>query len=803
MEESGQTAREPAALSAFEMLLVDISTRFIALPADRVDSEILLAQQRVCECLGVDASALWQILPDSPGTLVSTHVYVPADFSVPVVEMDAKDTFPWSMEKVFEAETVIISRMTDLPAAAARDLEVFRHYTIKSSVTFPLSAGGGPVFGAVSFDEFRKERDWSIEVVEKLRLVAQIFANALARKRADQAIRESEARYRGIFEESIGGIYRSSPEGKILVVNTAMANMLGYDSAETAMRTITDMGQDVWPSAEDRSRFTRRLEEQGTIRGHECQFTRKDGTKIWVVLNSRSVVGPDGRIACYEVFATDITERKRAEEGLRSSEERFRALAESALVGIYILQDGKYAYVNPAMARVFGYSVAEMTGMTPRDIVQPCDHGMVGENIRRRIAGEVRTMQYEVRGRYKDGSTRDVEVYGTGVEIDGRPALVGTLIDITARKQAEQALVRSRRLLAETEEIGNVGGWEIDLDTMKLTWTPEIYSIHEVDPTFEPTVEKGIQFYAPASRQAVERLVNRAIEHGEPYDAEMEIITAKGHLRTVHAIGRVDAEHRRVYGFFQDITAQKQNEREMAQMRLELSHLSRVLTLNEFSGSLAHEINQPLAAILNNAEAAKILLSQEQDKPEEIPEIVDDIIQDAGRAADVVHKLRNLVKRRDEPFEPLPVNALIDDVLSLLHGSLVMNKITLRLDLNPDLPNIRGDRVRLQQVVLNLVTNALEALKETPLRILTVCSVMDAPDMVTVSVGDSGPGIAEARREMVFQPFYTTKKDGLGLGLSICRSIIREHGGRIWEEDNPAGGATFSFSLKAWRKEPA
>src|SRR5512134_1103714 len=119
-----------------------------------------------------------------------------------------------------------------------------------------------------------------------------------------------------------------------------------------------------------------------------------------------------------------------------------------------------------------------MTGMTPREIVQPCDHAMVAENIRRRITGEVRAMQYEVRGRHKDGSIRDVEVYGTNVEIDGRPALVGTLIDITARKQAEQALMRSRRLLAETEEIGKVGGWEIDLDTMKLTWTPQLYSIH-------------------------------------------------------------------------------------------------------------------------------------------------------------------------------------------------------------------------------------------------------------------------------------------------------------------------------------
>ena len=678
-EGSIRAAKKPAALSAFESLLVDISTRFISLPGDRLDSEILLAQRQVCECLGLDVSSLWQSDLEYPGSLTATHVYVPQDFPVPVLKMDAKDTFPWSMVRIFKGETVVLSRMTNLPAAAARDLELFRYYRIQSSVAFPLSTGGSPVFGCLAFNTYRRQLTWSTELIDKLRLVVQIFANAVAHKRADQALQESEARFRGIFEGSIEGIYRSSSDGKVLVANPAMAKMLGYDSAEAAILDIMDLGQQVWRDPEERSRFTRQLEEQGTIRGYECQFRRKDGTKIWVSLNSRSVFGSDGRIAYYETFAADITERK----------------------------------------------------------------------------------------------------------------------------QAEEALEKSRSLIAEIERIGRVGAWEIDLDTRKVTWTPEIYSIHEVDPAFEPTVEAAIQFYAPASRPVIERLVRRAIEHAEPYDVELEIITAKGNLRSVHSIGRADLEHRRVYGFFQDITASKQHEREMAQLRLELNHLTRVLTLNEISGSLAHEINQPLGAILNNAETARVLLSRAQDKPEEIPEIIDDIIQDAKRAGDVVRKLRQLVRKADEPFEPLPINTLIGDILSLLHGSLVMNKVALSLELKPDLPNVRGDRVRLQQVLMNLVMNALDAMRESPLRKLTVRSAMDAPDMVTVSVSDTGPGIAEAQRAMVFQPFFTTKKDGLGLGLSICRSIIAEHGGRIWEEANPGGGATFSFSLKACIQESA
>jgi PAS domain S-box-containing protein len=170
-------------------------------------------------------------------------------------------------------------------------------------------------------------------------------------------------------------------------------------------------------------------------------------------------------------LSLDITERKRAEGAMLASEQRFRALAESALVGIYVLQDGKYAYVNPAMAHVFGYSVAEMTGMSPREIVQPCDYGMVSENIQRRITGEVQAIQYEVRGKHKDGSTRDVEVYGTRIEMNGRPALVGTLIDITERKLAETKLEESRTQIAAVMNSTKDFIWSVDPERFGLlTW---------------------------------------------------------------------------------------------------------------------------------------------------------------------------------------------------------------------------------------------------------------------------------------------------------------------------------------------
>lgn len=294
-------------------------------------------------------------------------------------------------------------------------------------------------------------------------------------------------------------------------------------------------------------------------------------------------------------------------------------------------------------------------------------------------------------------------------------------------------------------------------------------------------------------KDVAERIYTAVRRDGSEFIAEVSSAIVRG-------------QNEEVQGYLcltRDITKSQQDESERAQLRLERNHLARLLAVNEISTSLAHEINQPLGAILNNAEAARILLSRAGDGREAVPEIIDDIIRDAQRAGDVIRKVRSVVKKSDASFERLPVIPLIDETLEILRNNLALHNVSLRLELEPDVTDVRGDRVRLQQVLLNLVTNALDAMKEAPTRILAVGTAMAGPDTVTVSVGDSGPGIPEARREAIFQPFITTKKDGLGLGLAICRSIVEEHGGRIWVENDPAGGARFSFSLKAWREGSA
>lgn len=262
-----------------------------------------------------------------------------------------------------------------------------------------------------------------------------------------------------------------------------------------------------------------------------------------------------------------------------------------------------------------------------------------------------------------------------------------------------------------------------------------------------------------------------------------------------------DGKPLRSVGIVQDITESQKAENERIQLRNELAHIGRVMTMSELSATLAHEINQPLGAILNNATAAQILSAKLKEGNKEFQEILSDINADAVRASDIIRKIRGIVKKEDVKFERVNLNVLIERVVDLYKNALNVEKISIFLDLLPELAPTKGDRVKLQQVFMNLVSNASEALRKSSIKTLKIRSVMQSSDMITVSVSDSGTGIDDAVKDKIFQPFFTTKKDGLGMGLRISLSIIEEHGGRIWVENNTTAGATSYISLKAYRGE--
>jgi two-component system, LuxR family, sensor kinase FixL len=235
---------------------------------------------------------------------------------------------------------------------------------------------------------------------------------------------------------------------------------------------------------------------------------------------------------------------------------------------------------------------------------------------------------------------------------------------------------------------------------------------------------------------------------------------------------------------------------ELQRNRQELAHLTRVSMLGELAASLAHELNQPLTAILSNAQAAQRFMNRDPIDLDEVREILGDLVADNNRASEILRRIRALVKKGELERAPVSIAGVIGDVALLVHSDAIVRGIRVVLDVDPHLPFVRGDKIQLQQVVLNLLLNAFDAMEAGAQRVAVISVVREAgADMLRVSVRDEGHGLPAALAEQLFRPFCTSKRDGLGLGLSISRTIVEMHGGRIWAQNNAERGATFSFTL--------
>jgi PAS domain S-box-containing protein len=305
----------------------------------------------------------------------------------------------------------------------------------------------------------------------------------------------------------------------------------------------------------------------------------------------------------------------------------------------------------------------------------------------------------------------------------------------------------------------------------------------------------------PDDHQAARAAVRFAASSYQVVDSEFRIVRRDGVIRWIRVQARSERnEHGqkiKISGTFADITAEKAIDGELAQQRRDLAHLMRVSMLGELSGSIAHELMQPLTAILSNAQAAKLLLAGAKPDIAEVSAALDDIIAEGNRAGDVIHHMRGMLKKGEAKLESIDFNKLIVSTLHLLRGELLARGVKCQCDLAKTLPAISGDPVQLQQVLLNLTMNAVEAMNElSPSRRTVAIRTQAWEDgRVSIAISDNGTGLASAHEEKIFQPFFSTKERGLGLGLAICSSIIELHGGTLDLKNNPKGGATATLII--------
>jgi signal transduction histidine kinase len=346
-----------------------------------------------------------------------------------------------------------------------------------------------------------------------------------------------------------------------------------------------------------------------------------------------------------------------------------------------------------------------------------------------------------------------------------------------------------------------LGFWRWDLKSNALWATDSARVLFGIPNDAPLDFDRFIQWVHPEDRDAVYRAVERTVSSGADYEAEYRIVSAGAPERWISARGRVDASGDGapaiMRGVVIDVTERKRAQQDVELIRKELAHVSRISMMGELAGSLAHELNQPLAAILSNAQAARWLLGASPVDLAQLGEIVDDIIRDDKRAGEVIHRLRTMLQKRDhEANEVLELNDVAQDVARLLNSEAAARNVDVVLCLAPGLPPVRAGRVEMQQVLLNLMVNGMDAMRDVPAqaRRLTV-STGATGEHVTVTVADQGSGIPPALMPDIFRPFFTTKEQGLGMGLAICRSLVEAYAGTLTAGNSPGGGALFTVSL--------
>ncbi|MFL9965164.1 PAS domain S-box protein [Paraburkholderia sediminicola] len=383
----------------------------------------------------------------------------------------------------------------------------------------------------------------------------------------------------------------------------------------------------------------------------------------------------------------------------------------------------------------------------------------------------------------------------------GNPlATLETNNDITQRRRAEDLLRKSQaQYFAEAQKLSRTGSFGWNFSSGEVFWSEQSFSIFEYDPAVAPTIELVRQRMHPEDIRVLEELLAQASGSSADFDIEHRLLFPDGrikHLRVVAHATNDQPNNRLLIGAVMDVTGAKQTEERLRHAQSELERVSRVTALGELSASIAHEVGQPLSAIVTNGEACLRWLHRQPPNMEEIESCVSQMTDQGNRAAEIVQRVRALMKGAPPDRAPIAINDVVEEAIAVITRDIERQGGLLTRRLASGLPPILGDRVQLQQVLVNLIINGLQSMASVSgRRELIVQSRLDPEGNVVVAIKDSGAGIQEANLPQLFEPFFTTRSSGMGMGLAISSSIVEAHRGQIWASNNPDGGATFSFSL--------
>jgi signal transduction histidine kinase len=558
---------------------------------------------------------------------------------------------------------------------------------------------------------------------------------------------------------------------------------------------------------EDRECAVRAVEEiirSGTHLKYEHRIVRPDGEVRFLQVLGTVKRDTSGR--AYELFGTcqDITDRKLAEQALQRSE-------------VYLSEGQRLAHMGSWAFNATGFDywsseLFEVHGLDPRskpptiaeylNLVHPEDREFI-EKMIQTIMDDHSEFDFTKRIVRPDGNMRYVRWVGVPIITGGvLKGFVGTGIDVTAQELLTRELRREQAYLAEAQSFTHAGSWACNLVTREIFHSSdENARLYGFDPSQNPIpFDLFYNAILPEDERIIRTKLKDAINAGTDYEIEFRVRRPDGTIRYLHGIGHHNPSQEvgEYFGITIDITDRKRAEEErerLRQLEADLAHTNRVNMMGELAAALAHEIKQPIAASITSANALSRWLAHDPPDLERARAAADRIEQDANRAADVINSLQSFYKRGTPVKRGIvDLRGVIEEMAVLLGTEAARYSITINIEMGQDTPKLRADRVQLQQVIMNLMLNAIEAMSDTGGE-LTIKSRLNPDGWLLVSISDTGVGLPEGWTEEIFDPFHSTKPQGTGMGLTITRSIVESYGGRVWATNNQGAGATFHLTL--------
>jgi len=684
-----------------------------------------------------------------------------------------------------------------------------------------------------------------LELLEALKRVTNQMIESVSkeiteRKLAEEELRDSREKYRTVLEACPDPLVVYDVEGKVTYINPVFTQVFGWKPEELLGEKIDYVPDENRPETQ---MMIDKVLAGESFSGVESRRYTKEGSILDVSVSGGIYVNREAIPVGSVHILRDITYRKRAQEALRESEEKYSTLVESSLTGIYIDQDKKIVFANKRFAEIYGYTRDELVGMESWRLVHPEDRALTDEIRVKRLMGEENPSEYDARALTKNGDTFWIKRRNTRIEYNGRPAILGNIVDITKRKQAEEALRRAHddlelRVKERTAELRSINEQlrrEIEERTraeQKLKASEERYRLlfnNDPNPLFVVDMDSGqildVNTLAVVTYQyqRKEMLEMSLMQLFDPEEADQLWDKVQQVSWGEHVLPRLWARRKDGRHFFIDLHARAGQFRAIPKggvapylivrtvditQRLEqeaqLTQASKMATLGEMATGIAHEINQPLNVIRVGADFfSKKIKRGEQISDDELLKVSRNIGQQVDRATNIINHMREFGRKSNLEVHPVDLNEPIRGVFTLLGQQLKLRNIGLNLKLDEDLPKIMADRNRLEQIFLNLVTNARDAMEARgpgASKDLTITTYQEG-DRVVAAVSDTGTGMPEGIRNKIFEPFFTTKEaeKGTGLGLSITYNLVKDFKGDIGVDSVPDVGTTFTIRFPAYR----